>query len=375
MIAAITQSDIATAYGWGLDALWDGLLSGKTAIRSTQRFAERGFVSDQAAEIADLKPEAGESRVWAGLRRILLPLAGKLDPQTPVILATTVGEIEFVERAVLEEKPALAENSRPGVLVERVKELLGLRGTGIALSSACASSAAAITQAAAMVQDGEAKSVLVVTGDAVSEFVYSGFSSLLSLCPTPAQPFDRERSGLTLGEAFGWAIVSGEETDDAADDAIGILGWGNTTDAVHMTAPDRNAGGLSRAISKSLRMSGLAAEDVAFVAAHGTGTIYSDAMEMTAFKAAMDRVKPVFSVKGGVGHTLSAAGLAQILVTGRGLARGKVPPTIGLRETDDAAAGWAANRAIDLDAAKVALSTNSGFGGVNTAIVLGGGRR
>ena len=368
MIAAITQFDVATAYGWGLDALWDGLLSGKTAIRSTQRFAERGFVSDQVAEIGDLKPQAGESRVWAGLKRILSPLVGKIDPETPVILATTVGEIEFVERGVLEEKSGLADESRPLILIERVKKFLQLRGVGIALSSACASSAAALTQAAAMVRHGEAENVLVVTGDAVSEFVYSGFSSLLSLCATPARPFDRERSGLTLGEAVGWAMVSGKATNDS----ISILGWGNTTDAIHMTAPDRNAGGLSRAISKSLGMANKSAAEIAFIAAHGTGTVYSDAMEMVAFRAAMKTAKPVFSVKGGVGHTLSAAGLAQILVAGRALVRGKVPPSVGLCQADEAAAGWATNRPVDLDRPRIALSTNSGFGGVNTAIVLGG---
>ena len=181
MNAVITQSDVATAYGWGLDALWNGLMSGQTAIRSTQRFAERGFLSDQAAMIPDLSPEPGESRAMAAIRRILSPIAGKLDPMTPLILASTVGEIEYLERAILEGDSSLIAESRPQALLERVKRMLGLRGPAMAMSSACASSAAAITRAASMVRHGDAADVLVVSCDVVSEFVYSGFSTLMSL--------------------------------------------------------------------------------------------------------------------------------------------------------------------------------------------------
>ena len=137
----------------------------------------------------------------------------------------------------------------------------------------------------------------------------------MSLSAGPAQPFDAERSGLTLGEAVAWALVtSGQE-------GMSILGWGNTTDAVHMTAPDRNAGGLSRAIAKAFAMSGRSPGEIGLIAAHGTGTIYSDAMEMVAFRDKFAAPRPVFSVKGGVGHTLAAAGLVQILVAGRAISR------------------------------------------------------
>jgi 3-oxoacyl-[acyl-carrier-protein] synthase II len=371
MNAVIAQGDVATAYGWGLDALWNGLLSGATAIRATDRFAERGFISDQAALISDLRPGEGESRAWAGLKRILSPIASKLDPMTPVILATTVGEIEYVERAILERDAALSQQSQPRLLLERVKGLLGLRGRRVTMSSACASSAAALTRAASMVRSGEAASVLLVTCDSISEFVYSGFSTLSSLCGGPARPFDRQRAGLTLGEAFGWALVTsgGAEPSGAG---ISILGWGNTTDAVHMTAPDRNAAGLLRAIGKALAMAGRSADEVALIAAHGTATPYSDAMEMVAFRAAMGRPRPVFSVKGGVGHTLAPAGLVQILVAGRAMSLGLAPPTVGLTSPDAGAAGWVHGQAAPF-VGRLALSTNSGFGGVNTAILLGGG--
>jgi len=371
--AMIAKSDVVTAYGWGLDALWNGLMSRRSPIHASKRFAERGFVSDQMADVPDLHIAPGESRAAALLRPLLTKLAGKLDPRTPLILATTVGEIEYVEQAVLNADPSLAQQAGPQTLLRRVKELLGLRGEAMVVSSACASSAAALTRAASMLRHDEAEQVLVVTCDSVSEFVYSGFSALLSLCDTPARPFDAQRCGLTLGEAAAWALVTSDKTPLASGAGTAILGWSNTTDAIHMTAPHRDATGLSRAVSRARIMAGCTPGEIAFVAAHGTATIYSDAMELVAFRRALGTPRPIFSVKGAVGHTLAAAGMVQILVAGRALREGVIPPTVGLETPDGSAIGWAHGDPVSIAGARRALSTNSGFGGVNTAIILGRG--
>ncbi|MGD0463273.1 MAG: beta-ketoacyl synthase N-terminal-like domain-containing protein [Tepidisphaeraceae bacterium] len=371
MNVAIVQSDVVTAYGWGLDALWDGLLSNETAIRATDRFVERGFLSNQAAIIPELEIHAGESRAMAMLRRLLRPLIAKIDPLTPLILATTVGEIEYVEAAILSHRPELAADARPQVLLRRIKQLLGLRGAAMVVSCACASSAVAISRAASMIRHGDAKRVLLVACDSVSEFVYSGFSTLLSLCEGPARPFDAQRGGLTLGEGAAWALLASDESPRGG--ATSILGWGNTTDAVHMTAPDRDARGLSRAIAKACAMAGKTADEISFIAAHGTATLYSDAMELVALRGATRRPRPIFSVKGGVGHTLASAGLVQILVAARAMSLGIVPPTVGLQVLDPSAVDWAHKTSVQIGRAPLALSISSGFGGVNTAVVLGGG--
>ena len=189
------------------------------------------------------------------LRPLLTKLAGKLDPSTALILATTVGEIEYVEDAVLNTDSSLAQQAGPLTLLHRVKDLLGLSGEAMVVSSACRqSSAAALTRAAAMIRHERANQVLVVTCDSVSEFVYSGFSALLSLCDTPARPFDARRNGLTLGEAAAWALVTTNESAFASEASTAILGWGNTADAVHMTAPHRDATGLTRAVSRACIM-------------------------------------------------------------------------------------------------------------------------
>jgi 3-oxoacyl-[acyl-carrier-protein] synthase II len=140
-----------------------------------------------------------------------------------------------------------------------------------------------------------------------------------------------------------------------------------------MTAPDRNASGLSRAIAKACTMAEKSVQDISFIAAHGTATLYSDAMELLAFRAAAQKPKPIFSVKGAVGHTLASAGLVQMLVAARAMSRGTIPPTVGLVVPDPSAVDWAHKTSITIGPNPLALSTSSGFGGVNTAVLLAGG--
>ncbi len=115
------------------------------------------------------------------------------------------------------------------------------------------------------------------------------------------------------------------------------------------------------------------AREISFIAAHGTATVYSDAMELLAFRGAVAEPKPIFSIKGGIGHTLASAGLVQILVAGRAMSLGLVPPTVGLGLPDPAAVAWAHGTPIQVGRVPLALSTSSGFGGVNTAVLLGRG--
>jgi len=369
----IAQSDVVTAYGWGMDPLWSGLLASRTAIRSTKWFAQRGFISDQAAVITDLDTSSDASRVMAMLRRLLAPRVGGFDPLTPILLATTAGQIEYSQQAVLDQETRSLAAARPERLLEQVKSFLGLRGPGMVVSSACASSVAAVGLAASMIRRGQAKEVLVVACDAISEFVYSGFSGLLSLSTRPARPFDAHRDGLSLGEAAAWALITEAQAPEAKGGTAEILGWASTTDGIHMTAPDRHAQGLSRAIEKACAMAKRSPREVGFIAAHGTATSFSDAMEMTAFKAVFVEPRPTFSIKGGTGHTLGAAGLVQLLVVQRALATGIVPGTVGLTTPDPQAIGWVSNKPAPTATDGVAISTNSGFGGVNTAILMGGG--
>jgi len=372
MKAVVVASDMITPYGKGIDACWKGLLSGQTAVSRVTRFATGAFQSGVAGTVGGLIYHGQESLVMQMLRplfeagRVVVPEEAKL------VLATTKGEIDFLEMNVLNGSGDV-DRSLVTRLLRNVSALTGARGGGLVISAACTSSAAAAARAAAMIRNGHADCVLVVACDSVTEFIFSGFSSLMALDRSPARPFDRNRAGLSVGEAAAFALMMSEEraTRERRPVLGEIAGWGLSDDANHMTGPSRESEGLILAITKALKSAGCGADDIGIIAAHGTGTVYNDAMEMRAFHALFrNRAKPVYSIKGGIGHTMGAAGLVETMIALRSLRERTVPPTVSLEEPDDDAAGWASNRKRIVEGGRMALVTNAGFSGVNTALIV-----
>ena len=129
-----------------------------------------------------------------------------IPPDALLVLATTTGEIDILEQRVLTGNGDAVE-SKPSSLLEKIKTLSGVRGDGLVISSACTSSSAAIGFAASLINSGRRDCVLIVACDAVTEFVFSGFSSLMALDPDKAKPFDKNRAGLSLGEGAGFIFA------------------------------------------------------------------------------------------------------------------------------------------------------------------------
>ena len=224
-----------------------------------------------------------------------------------------------------------------------------------------------------MIRNGHTDCVLLVACDGVTEFIFSGFSSLMALDKQPARPFDRNRAGLNVGEAAAYALMMSEERALREDRPVlgTIAGWGLSDDANHMTGPSRESEGLILAVTKALSSAGIDQGAIGFIAAHGTGTVYNDQMEMRAFRAVFqNKERPVYSLKGGIGHTMGAAGLVEMIIAHRALREGIVPPTVNLVEPDEDARGWASDRQHPVGTHTLALMTNAGFSGVNTALVL-----
>lgn len=371
MNAVIVSCGMVSPYGVGIDATWDGLVSNRSAIAPISRFATESMKSDKAALMDSVRVDSEDSLVLQILKSLFREVPCDTPSGTSLILATTTGEIDLLERSVLggANDP---EESKLSRLLPKVCELTNVNGPGCIVSAACASSTVAITHAAAMVVDGTSDSVIVVGCDSVSQFVYAGFSSLMALDTSPARPFDKHRSGLTPGEAAAYAVVTSR--DRAQREHLPILaeiaGWGLSDDANHMTGPSRDGSGLAMAIQKALASARIDPTDVGSICAHGTGTQYNDGMEMKAFKLVFDdRPVPTYSVKGGIGHTMGAAGIVETLIAMRSLTTGIVPPTVGLTNVDEAATGWAAPHSTQTIGAST-LTTNSGFGGINAALLL-----
>lgn len=368
----IVQADIITPYGKGIAPCWNALLGSRSAVSPLKRFEASAFSSSIASTISDLEYLGDSSLVMQMLERLFSGINPTIPQDSALYLATIKGEIDFLERSVLSNVGDPADCNLYHLL-GKVGRLAGTGPGGLIISAACTSSLAAIAQGAAAVRRGEKDSVLVVGCDAVTEFIFSGFSSLMALNSLPAKPFDRNREGLSLGEAAAYLLVMSEERALREDRIIlaEIAGWGLADDANHMTGPSREAEGLIKAIKNGLKTAGCTAGDIGFISAHGTGTMYNDAMEMRAFRSVfMNAPLPVYSVKGALGHTMGAAGLLETVVVLEALREGVVPPTVNLTDPDDDAIGWVSESVQRFPSGKLALVSNAGFSGVNTALIL-----
>jgi 3-oxoacyl-[acyl-carrier-protein] synthase II len=198
---------------------------------------------------------------------------------------------------------------------------------------------------------------------------------LQALSDKPCRPFDRNRNGLSLGEgAAALLLMSRARARKEGRNSLGtILGWGAAGDASHITAPAKDGCGLWQAVCRAFQVAGLNASEIAAISAHGTGTVYNDQMELKAFSQIFgDNLIPIFSIKGAIGHTLGAAGGIEVAVGLQALATRTIPPTVGFSRAEQGAEGRVASQAVDISGDNL-LTTNSGFGGINAALILGKG--
>jgi 3-oxoacyl-[acyl-carrier-protein] synthase II len=367
-------SDAAAVTPFGdLKALWESLMNSRSAIQPVRRFATDAYNAGIASCFEDLAPKEGRSLVREVVARLLSQL-GPVSPQTWLITATTKSGIDNLERTVRGDAADLDDTMLEGIF-QQVRRRLKLTGECLNISAACASSTIALMQAAMLIAAGCTDAVLVCCVDLVTQFVFSGFSALQALSDKPCRPFDRNRNGLSLGEgAAALLLMSKTRARKEGRGCLGtVLGWGAAGDASHITAPAKDGCGLQQAVDRAFRVAGLNAGDMAAVSAHGTGTVYNDQMELKAFGEIFgDHLTPIFSIKGAIGHTLGAAGGIEVAVGLHSLAAQIIPPTVGFSEAAPGAEGRVASRAVDI-AGDLLLTTNSGFGGINAAIILGKG--
>ncbi|MFO7752213.1 MAG: beta-ketoacyl synthase N-terminal-like domain-containing protein [Desulfobacteraceae bacterium] len=363
----ISYIDVVTPLGQGGETFYREVVRGESAISENTRFDCSAFRSDRAALVPGIEKNGKTCLVQ--MFDMLLERRGTAFPDhTRLIFAATVGEIDNLENSVFNDT-APGSNSTLLSTASRLSERLGLKPHPYVVSAACASASAAVDRARSLIQTGAEQSVLVASADCVSEFVFSGFSALMALDREPARPFDEHRDGLTAGEAAGFILL--EAGSDPCEDGFYITGSGFSSDANHMTGPCRDGSGLAGAVGTALESAGLKPGSVDFIAAHGTGTRYNDAMEVKAYKSVFETPCPLFSLKGAVGHTMGNAGLLQICAAVEAMKSSTLPPSTGLSNADKEAAGWVTERLIHMDS-KNALIVNAGFGGINGALVLTG---
>lgn len=369
----VVDIGVTTALGQGADALWEALLAGRTGLAPVRRFATDGYLSNMAGCIPALDAQRPGSRLDA-LVQMLLDESPAIPADTMLMTASTKAGIDQLEASVRNQTTPL-DRVLGCQVANFVAGRLGLRGARFNISAACASATIALALGAARIEQGEADSVLVCGLDLVSEFVFSGFSALHALSPSTCRPFDTGRDGLLLGEGAAYLLLMSERRcRQTRCHSLGrIVGWGIASDAHHITAPSRTGEGLIQAGRQALDRAGLAPADVAAVNAHGTGSVYNDAMELTAFGTLFDPLPPLHSIKGAIGHTMGACGAIEAIVGLYSLEHQCLPPTVGLRTPEPAGLGRVSPQ-VQRISGNYLLTTNSGFGGINACLVLQRGR-
>ncbi|HWB57905.1 MAG TPA: beta-ketoacyl-[acyl-carrier-protein] synthase family protein, partial [Chthoniobacteraceae bacterium] len=244
------------------------------------------------------------------------------------------------------------------------------------IANACASGTNAIGHAFELVRSGACDRVLCGGYDAISEMVFTGFDSLQASTPEKIRPFDKARTGLVLGE--GAAILALEPWDVAQRNGRRIIaeiaGYGISTDNHHLTQPHPSGIGPLQAMRRALESAGRIPDDIDYINAHGTATIFNDATEGAAITQLFPPGKAVSSTKSMMGHALGAAGAVEAVYCILALEHQFLPPNIHFKEISDPAWNFdiVANEAREAHLNRV-ISNSFGFGGTNASIIIEGG--
>jgi len=402
----ITGIGAITPVGTGADALWEGVLANRSAVRLIDRFDASAFPSRIAAQINGFEPAAHLDRRRA--RRLdrfsaLSVVAARMAVEHAGIalrdggadrggvwLGSALGGVAYgeeqhtayVQRGVHGVSPTLALAVFGGAGASNVALDLGLTGPSVGNANSCASGAMAIGQAFHAVRDGTVEVALAGGAEApLAPLTFGAFALIRVLSSrnddpaTASRPFDRERDGFVMGEAAAMLVL--EERDAAmrrgATIVAEMLGFGSSNDAYHMTVPRPDGREAARAIRVALSDAGIGPERIGYVNAHGSSTPLNEPAEARAIRLALgvvaDRVA-VSGTKGLYGHALGASGAVEAAITALALQRGILPGTCNLQDLDPT---------IDLEILRdarmeqvgAALTNSFGFGGMNAALVLG----
>ena len=298
-----------------------------------------------------------------------------------IVLGTStssIGETELAYRtlgdngrfnAVQREKKVHEPNS----LSAFVQLALGLCGPCLTVATACSSSAKVFASAERLLHMGLADAVIVGGVDTLCDSVLFGFNSLGLVSPDPCRPFDKDRTGLSIGEAAGFALL--ERPDANVENAASprLIGYGESSDAHHMSAPHPQGLGAERAIDDALARAGISAHDVDYINLHGTASRQNDEVEAAVVARRFPAQTRASSTKGWSGHTLGAAGILEAAITLIALERGLVPGCLNTRDLDPACGPQVAldNETFpDRKGTRIALSNSFGFGGNNCCLAF-----
>jgi 3-oxoacyl-[acyl-carrier-protein] synthase II len=403
---AVTGLGLVTPLGIGIGKNWQKLCAGESGIGLITRFDASGFRSRIAGEIKEFEPVDFIDKKTARRtsRFIHLALAagrmaledsrlviGPTDaPQTGVSVATAFGGSESFDKNHLLFVQGNQDRISPFFITSYICNMAsaelaiqsGAQGPLLCSVTACAAGTHSVGEAFKVIQRGDAAVMLAGGSDTgLNATIFAGFDSIRAMSsrndePAKAsRPFDKDRDGFVCSEGSGMVVL--EELEHALSRGARIyaevLGYGNTCDAHHITAPDPEAMGASRCIEMALKDAGITPAEIDHINAHGTSTQLNDLAETRAIKRVFgERAKniPITANKSMLGHLWGAAGAVEAIFSVLTIDRGVIPPTINYENPDpECDLDYTPNTARKAEV-KTVLSNSFGFGGTNGCLVF-----
>jgi 3-oxoacyl-[acyl-carrier-protein] synthase II len=388
---AVVATGIVSPLGFGLNETLASLREGRDCVSPVSRFAIEHCRSKTAGQVSDERlAGAGQTqlrseRLHRVAQMMILALKEALEqapdfqPQLSVV-GTTSGGMTFGEEYYRSLRAGGTPNRRAASLIANytpqkpvmdAQEAFGLRAPCQVIANACASGTNAIGHAFDCLRSGRYERVLAGGYDALSELVFVGFDSLQASTPDLCRPFDRDRTGLVLGEGAAILLLENFEAAQARGAKIvaEIIGYGISTDNHHLTQPNPSGSGPRQAMEGALQSAGINAAEIDYINAHGTATPFNDAAEGKAIAELFNGV-PVSSTKGMMGHSLGAAGAIEAIISILALQNQFLPPNINFRNGDaELNLNVIANNS-QPGSVRTVLSNSFGFGGTNASVII-----
>jgi 3-oxoacyl-[acyl-carrier-protein] synthase II len=403
----ITGLGAVTPLGNDVPTYWAGLVAGRSGVGPITAYDATGEAVRIAAEVRGFDPTAllGRKQARRTGRFTQLALVAADEAVTDaglvfdgndtgddvaVLVGTAVGGFTTLldsadvlrERGARRVSALMVPTAMPNAAAGQIAIRYGLRGLTFSVASACATGNHAIGEAAGLIRTGAARVVICGGTDAwIHPLALAAFNNMQALSnrndePEKAsRPFDAERDGFILGEGAGVVVL--ESLDHARERGARmyaeVAGYGASTDAFHITAPDEKGAGAVLSIERALSDAGLGPEDIDYINAHGTSTPLNDAIETRAIRQVFGEYAyrvPVSSTKSMIGHLLGAAGAVEAVASIKSLETGMLHPTVNNESPDpDCDLDYVPNHSRETHP-RTALSNSAGFGGHNATLVF-----
>ncbi|MFV0222455.1 beta-ketoacyl synthase [Empedobacter falsenii] len=362
----INRANILTPFGNTIETNWNQLLEGNSAVTKVESFGHlKHFYAGKINEeiFCNLKDQVIDNKKYTRLELIgIIALQSiveqaEISSRTGFVLSTTKGNINHLSHSI-------NEVSIPN-FAKKIADYFEFKSEPIIVSNACVSGVLAVNVAKRFIEMDTFDNVYVLALDELTDFVLTGFNSFQAMDFELCKPFDQARKGVNLGEAAACIYLSKNKEKNSFQ----ILGEASINDANHISGPSRTGEGLVLSIESAMKEANVSSNEIDYISAHGTATLYNDEMESIAFNRLQMSKTPTNSLKAFYGHTLGASGLLELVISMKQAEENILLKSNNFKEVGTSVSQHILKENLQKEI-NVILKTSSGFSGSNAVIIL-----